>query len=390
MRNPLIACAVLLLSACTNQSPLPPTPDAADLPPVGVVITRINESVREECIEVNKSPTRGCRINAFETNDFAQALSATGRFESVAGSSAPEDYQILISTAHFSGLNARGFANVIASSATLMIIPMVGEVDLKTEYIVTWRGHEVDRFTHEIPVRYTSSLYTGLTMGEEEIAAALAGKLVESIDANNSLSVKRLHGALESSDYEADLEIPERVGSFRQTDREVSRDPFSGAMIRFNHKDFGFDRADVFVYPIRATDWRDQRKTIENELDNVRAEIRYFEQEGFVKEVNLHDPEISEWSIDSNNRVVGFMDGYYLRPEYDKSYTAVYIFIEGDKFVKVRASFPETEEGASAAAPDDFVRELIQSITVPEESLFMARLRKQHRETTIYQEDQSQ
>ncbi len=81
--------------------------------------------------------------------------------------------------------------------------------------------------------------------------------------------------------------------------------------------------------------------------------------------------------------MVGFMDGHYSNSQSERVYTATYTFVKEDKFVKVRASFPITDEGTDMQAPDDFVQALLASVSVPEESLFMARVRKMHRESSI-------
>lgn len=387
MKTLLLLTTILFLAACANNNPYGNGSDnggIADLPPIGVFYSELNESLRGDCLEFrSRSMLHYCRENSFDLSELAQALSASGRFNGVIARDLRPDYQILVSSAEFQFDGADSMAGAVVSGASLMLIPMKVETTLKTEFTVMWRGNVVDRFSHEMPVDHSISLFTSLEAYDQNVAKALAEAFLKDVDTHNSMSASRLVKALDASDYEADVIIPEELAEFRLTGRHLYRDPFLGTMLSFNHHQFTFDRIDVFIYPIRATDWNNTQEVIEGELESVRAEIKYIEQEGHINNVELGSSDIRRWTVDSTSIPVGFTDGYYVDAQSERLYTSTYVFIQEDKFVKVRASFPKNQNEPTVTAPDDFVRALIPSLTVPEESLFMARLRKSHRDTTL-------
>ncbi len=386
----LLLIGIIYLTACANNKPYgsgPASDVIADLPHTGIFVTQLSDSLRDECLEFkDQSLLHYCKENSFELNEVYEALNASGRFASVFPRDFNPDYQILISSAAFQFDDADSMANAIVSGASLMLVPMKVETTFKAEFTVMWRGNILDKFSHEIPVDFSFSLLTSQEAFDQYVAKAMADVLLKGIDEHGSMSPGHLVETLEASDYGADLTVTESVADFRLIEGTVYRDPLLGTMLRFNHQQFAFDRIDVFVYPIRATDWRSAPEVIGAEMENIRSEINYVEQEGHINNVELSDADLLHWKTGSTNAVVGFMDGHYVTEQSERMYTSTYVFIKEDKFVKVRASFPKNEDDTSVAAPDEFVRTLIPSISVPEESLFMARLRKSHRDRSETEE----
>ncbi len=381
----LLLTGIIFLTACANNNPYgdgAANGVMADLPNTGIFYAQPSDSLKDECLEFkDQSLLHYCKGNAFTLNEVADALEASGRFIGMHPRNFNPDYRILISSAAFQIDDANSMTNAIVSGASLMLVPMKVETTIKAEFTIMWRGNVVDHFSDEIPVDFSFSLFTSQEAYDQSVAKAMADVLLKGIDERGSLDAEYLVEALDASDYGAELTIPNNVADFRLTEANISRDPFLGSMLRFNHQQFAFDRIDVFVYPIRAADWSNAPEVIGVEMENIREEIKYVEQEGHINSVELNDADLLHWKTNSMNIVVGFMDGHYVTGQSERIYSSTYVFIKEDKFVKVRASFPKNEDGTSVSAPDDFVRALIPAITVPEESQFMARLRKDHQDS---------
>lgn len=379
----LLLIGVMFLTACATNNPPGSSPASgviADLPHAGVFHNSPSDNLQGECEEFkSRSLLHYCRENSLELNDVADALSDSGRFASVFPRDLNPDYSILISSAVFQVDDADSMTNAIVSGASLMLVPMKVEATFKAEFTIMWRGTIVDRFSREFPIDFSFSLLTSQKAYEQNVARAMADALLKGVDERDSMSAERLTEVLEASDYAADLTVTESVADFWLTEANIYRDPLMGTMLRFNHRQFSFDRIDVFVYPIWAINWGGASKVIGAEMEKVRAEIHYIEEQGDISGVDLGEADLLHWKTDSRSTVVGFMDGHYTAGQSQRMYTSTYVFIREDKFVKVRASFPKDEGETSVAAPDDFVRALMSSISVPPESPFMASLRESHR-----------
>lgn len=385
MRALLTPCLVLLLTACATTDSSKGRSGSAepDLPAISIFYSELSDDLREDC-EAHKSQSvlHYCEENHYDINALASALKDTGRFESVSYGQVHADYQVLVSSSKKVQDDAKGLANAIVAGASLTLIPLQIEMRLNAEFVVLWRGELVDQFSHEFSATQSSSILKKLEPSPEFVARLLAERLMQDIDQHDPFTPERLAEALKSSDY-SQLDVPEELANYRQIDQYRYRDPFMGNMISFNHSQFAFDRIDVFVYPIRSTDWSNSRQIIESEMENIQAEIQHMEKEGYIKDIELNASRASRWDAEPGETMVGFMDGQYSNSQSERVYTATYTFVKEDKFVKVRASFPITDEGTDMQAPDDFVQALLTSVSVPEESLFMARVRKMHRENSM-------
>ncbi|WP_341937621.1 hypothetical protein [Marinimicrobium sp. C2-29] len=385
MKTLLIPCLALLLTACATTDSNRDRSGSAepDLPAISIFYSELSDELREDCkAHKDQSVWNSCEENQYDINAFANALNDSGRFEGVSYGQVQADYQVLVSSARKVQEDAKGLANAIVSGASLTLIPLHFDMTLSAEFVVLWRGEVVDQFSHEFSATQSASIIKKVEPIPEFVARLLAERLMQDIDQHNPFTPERLAEALKSSDY-SQLDVPEELANYRQIDQYRYRDPFMGNMISFNHNQFAFDRIDVFVYPIRSTDWSDSRQVIESEMENIRAEIQHMEKEGYIKDIELNASRASPWDSGQEEPMVGFMDGHYSNSQSERVYTATYTFVKEDKFVKVRASFPITDEGSDMQAPDDFVQALLASVSVPEESLFMARVRKMHRESSM-------
>ncbi len=282
MKTLLIPCLALLLTACaTTDSDRDRSSSAEpDLPAISIFYSELSDDLREDCkAHKNQSVLHYCEENHYDIHTLANALKDTGRFESVSYGQVQADYQVLVSSSRKVQDDAKGLANAIVAGASLTLIPLQIEMRLNAEFVVLWRGELVDQFSHEFSATQSSSILKKLEPSPEFVARLLAERLMQDIDQHDPFTPERLAEALNSSDY-SQLDVPEELANYRQIDQYRYRDPFMGNMISFNHNQFAFDRIDVFVYPIRSTDWSDSRQVIESEMENIRAEIQHMEKEG--------------------------------------------------------------------------------------------------------------
>jgi hypothetical protein len=72
-----------------------------------------------------------------------------------------------------------------------------------------------------------------------------------------------------------------------------------------------------------------------------------------------------------NDSIKGiYFEGDYIEKFGEKNFTAIYLFKLKDKFIKFRASFP-------ASFITEHIKTIIEQIDVPDESLFMKKLRQE-------------
>jgi len=82
----------------------------------------------------------------------------------------------------------------------------------------------------------------------------------------------------------------------------------------------------------------------------------------------------------ANEHLLVSFSGEYETNEDSPMSTQTHLFSTGDKFVKIRATFGAYTPALTEVS--EFAKELAKHMEVPDESLFMARLRKQWRSGT--------
>jgi len=385
MRIFAIAGLALFLASCVSTESVENRSAASepDLPAITLFRSDLSDALRQDCSAYrSQSMLHYCEENHYDINTLANTLKDTGRFERVSYGRAPVDYQVFISSTTKHQDDAKRFANAVVSGASLMLIPMQMEMVLNTEFTILWRGEKVDSFSLEFQASQPISILQKPEHKVDFFARLLADRLMEVIDEHDPFTADRLARALQSSDY-TQMEIPEALSDYRQIARFQYHDPLLGTMVSYHHSQFAFDRVDVFVYPIRAIDWADPQKVIALEMENVRSEILHLEREGHIDAVEMSAAGTTQWRTGQTGTAIGFMEGHYSNGQGERFYTATYVFIMEDKFVKVRASFPINDEGADIQPPHGFARALLDSLSVPQESLFMSRIRQAHRNSSM-------
>lgn len=377
----LAACTALLGACASHPGPQVSRQAVPDYPPVSLFYKHLSESLDSECRAFDdQSLLHHCVSNQFDIRTLQRALEQTGKFQQVALADENAPYQLLTSIAVLDQESGGELGNAALSGATLMMVPLVMEKTLRAEVVVTWQELPIKTYSYTIPFEFSASLFTAIDSYDKTVTAAVAERLLADLQQENVFSGNYLMSALDASDYEHDLTVPDAVDEYFLDEKYVLNNPFHGALLTFQHKQFAFDRAEVFVYPIRTTDWQDAGALSASEAENLRMELNAMVGQGQIQALDLGDVEPLQWQVGGQDYQGVFYTGLLTDQEGQTGRTATYIFTKEDKFVRVRAVFPMQEDSIEAQNPDGFVKALLEQIQPPGESVFMARLREQRRQ----------
>ncbi|GIX21920.1 MAG: hypothetical protein KatS3mg121_0703 [Gammaproteobacteria bacterium] len=181
----------------------------------------------------------------------------------------------------------------------------------------------------------------------------------------------------DASDYVNDLVFPAQTEQLVMVERFVYDSPLLGVKLGYRRKDPRGDLVDVFIYPIRASRWseEDAALVLDTAIRGVLEEIEVASRIEGGYEL-LGEARIEPYRLQSGGAVyegrhlvvpARFSDGY----EYDSH---VFLFLQGDKYVKFRCRIPRSEF-TRGVAPDYAVREILPALRVPPPSPWMQRLR---------------
>ncbi|GAA0549148.1 hypothetical protein GCM10009098_15970 [Rheinheimera aquimaris] len=340
-------------------------------PPVSFFITRPTAELNQQCLQfADDSVMQHCQINQFDASLYWQQLYGSGLFERVMFAGEGTDYQVLVSTANMSRETAADITKAAVAGATLMLLPVTNEFSVKAEVTVLWRDLVLKRFSYDVPFSHTMSLFHKPDGGAQHFAQTLMSYFLRDIEQQQVFSGAFLLSALQDSDYLQQLKAPAQLGDFQLAGQHIYNDPLAGTQLRYINQNFIDDYIDVFVYPIRRTDWQEPSLVMHDELENVRKELQLFYQQQ-NKIMKLQEAKTISWQHES-----GDFHGSYFEltiEDIESLPSSTYLFIAEDKFIKLRCTF-----GADHA--ESLVKALIPKIIVPDESLFMATLRQRFRE----------
>ncbi len=226
-----------------------------------------------------------------------------------------------------------------------------GVVVVETELF--WFNERLDQARYELPAGS---------------AQQLANVLVEDLRTRRLLATDFLHMTLQSSRYAEELSAASEIGAFEFAGLEVLHNPLFGASLRYRHQFYENVRADVFVYPVPH--WQpDAPERLDDEMTTVRRDLRRLEEGGFWRELTLG--AVRTLQVAGAGRVLACEGDF--RTDQDLLTTTAYVYVLGDKFVKVRASFAKFTPVREDI--ENFVLTLPASLETPGESPFMARRR---------------
>ncbi len=327
----VVLLAALLLSGCTSKPPVevPAYDTAAAVLPALAVLPLPGAQAICAAQTCRKLPVPLVR----------DALAATTRFASVGAKMDEAEYVL-----------------AVAADTTRRAVHVSAQL--------YWFDQRVDEFTLEIPLRSSRG-----QAYEAALAASIAAHLVREFQAGKTFSTRTLHDTLQSSRYAAELRAAPLIGAFVYESLQVSHNPVHGASLRYLHRDYENAHADVFVYPIPDHDFAAPAR-LDEEMAVVQRDLRQLEAQGWWRDLTL-EPVRTRSLPERGERLLTLRGEF--RTDDDLIATSAHLFVRGDKFVKVRASYPKFTPVSEDV--DEFVSSLPESLETPQESNFMARLR---------------
>ncbi len=243
------------------------------------------------------------------------------------------------------GLESAEYALLLSASRQAGVMTIEAEM--------FWFNERIDQAQHEFP---------------EGSASQLADLLTEDLRARRVFASDVLHARLQSSPYVDALSAAPEIGAFEYVGLKVLHNPLYGASLRYRHRFYENVHADVFVYPVAH--WVvDAPERLDDEMALVRLDFQRLEEAGYWRDLSLDG--VRTLQISGAGRVLA-CDGEF-RTDRDWLATTAYLYVRGDKFVKIRASFAKfTPVRADIEA---FALSLPLSLAAPAESPFMARRR---------------
>lgn len=346
-------------------------------PPVSVFWMAPSDDMRSECVKYDESSMlKHCTLNNFNNSAVGDALRDSNLFESVRLADKNNDYAVVINTLTLVSEDGGDFANALVSGVSLFVVPMVLDMSVKSEVTLFWRGVPIKQYSYDFPLAVTNSLFNQESI-DEKFAESLVSRFLEDAQNDDIFSGQFLSSALQASNYQSNLGLPGRIDNYVYENTFVYRDPFLGVNIRYQHQTDLYVYNDVFVYPIRATDWSDETKILQSEAMNVRKEIELLEKEKLIKVLQFNDNTSVEIPDGTNKRTGLMFSCSWTNENGQMIVSYIYLFMSKDKFIKVRGSMPDEFEDYNL---DDFVKQVVTSIQVPDEDVFMAKIRQQQRQ----------
>jgi len=306
---------------------------------LSVFSTFPSEALTAACGKTLHNDQAVCTEDALAPEQFITALQTKVPFNAILPFEDAADYSLLVAN----------LGQTLASSP---------EEKQLTEFTLQWRGLEIDSFT---VIKENT---------QDTKSHAIANDMVDAwyryVETNNVFTTPFLYDALQASDYENHLYVPERVGTFTRLDTQLYPDPFRGSVTRYIHPTFEEALVDVTVYPILASLDSDTDELLNaalNEDWNRAGDV------ATAKNLQLSQAAPASPYIVSET-LKGWRLGLKAESELEPTiFATTYVFQLSDKYIKVATTFP-------ADFSDPIIDELVGQIAVPDESPLMVEIRK--------------
>ena len=379
--NILTLTTILGLGACTTthdftMAAYEPV-EEPKYPAIDVFQLQPSQEFRKACQEFDaKSALSHCTLNRIDFFKVADALSRTGYFENVTLASREQPYSIAMSVASYDSETAGEIGQAALAGATLLLLPVSTNAALKVNGVVMWHSEPLHEFNLELPFTLHGSWATMNADVDGGLADSIASHIVENLEGLEVFGPRLLHSTLGSSDYTHELVAPEHIDKFSQSDATLLHNPFDGAGLRYQHEEYENGWVDVYVYPIRSWQYEDPAN-LQTEVEAIRRDLALVEKEGMLSNLKLADDISPVTDTTADLPGITFSADYDL-PEQKGLSSRTFVFLKADKFIKVRATFGQFTPALEEVG--HFASAIARDIKIPEESLFMARLRKQWRD----------
>lgn len=337
-----------------------------------------SEVLNTQCTDFNAtSAFQYCYHNEFSTQYYWQALDNSNMFEDVLFAEKESDFKLAIATVSLQSESVGDITQAAISGASLLLIPMTNEQEVRAEVSLYWRDFKIKQYDYQLPYVTKVSLFNQIEDSEKAFANQLMSRFIADAQKDNVFSSSTIAQALGATDYAKDVAFPAHIANFSFAGQFAFFDPMLGVMATYLTPDYVNDKVDVFVYPIRRTEYLNSEAALSSEARNVADEISYVVNKQNWTDLELTEPEkVSVDSADGTIEGIKF-GGRYTADLGEEAFLSVFLFAHKDKFIKFRATFPAQFLG-------EHVQGVVNDIHFPGESLFMAKVReygkKQERE----------
>ena len=330
--------------------------------PVSVFSTYPSETLLKACdaqqklseSDINSTAiAEHCFEDAISPDSFIKVLRESGEFSNLLPYGEGNDYELLI-------------ANV-GSAPSIHL----GHSKQFAEFTLQWRGIEIDSSSFDSDIDNSDEKAEQTSIDNQQVQS-LINRWLQYAKHSGLFTSQFLFTALEASNYEIGLRVPETVGEFTKLDTQLFADPFSGSITRYTHPDYEDALVDVTVYPFLAQLSQEESELLPKQLESDLQKAN--------TAANLQHLNLSQVSPASRYEVNGSLVGWKLglSATSDTSptiYATTYVFRQQDKIVKVSTTFPPDFS-------DNIVNQLIVNVEVPEESNMMKKVRSLLLEST--------
>jgi len=287
---------------------------------------------------------QACDINVLDANALTQLLNEHPLTYDVYEALTLSEYELLVSSA------------VIKENRS----DTVSQDTLVLEMSTSWRGIIVDDYNVE----------TQIDASMADTARALIDAWVSHVKHNDVFSAERIYKTIGASDYQTQMQLPEKIGDFVRSQTALYHDPLHGSITRYLHPEFTDAVVDVSIYPVSPFTHHNQdfTKNLSAEMQIERSQI-----EALIKKAQIQDYQISEIQTTELQSYKGATSGVAmevaLETQTDPIYSTQVIFTQNDKFIKLTGNVPKSMMLA-------LVNESVSKIKVPQESVFMQSMRQ--------------
>ncbi|WP_156820797.1 hypothetical protein [Dasania marina] len=381
----LLLLSSLLLTACsvTNQVPMAAYQQGlAKLPPITVFLKQPDDDFRKACEDFDRgSVLDHCDLNHVSLEKFYSVLKSADVFEDVLYANKEVGYQLVLSTARYHDEDAEELGSAVTAGLTLMIAPMIMTQHIKVDAGIYWYGYELGNFDYDLPIELRLSVLNTQQDIEGDIAKSISSHLLHDIQQGDYFSAGYLAHVLDSNNYEVELQTPEVANNYLRDGIAYYHHPYQGAQVRYIHKSNDMDYIDVFVYPVRSPYWQqDIVGLLEKEAANIRKNIVLTHQQLEFSDTDFSPDQLRHLPLANSNVEVLYFENEYIDLVQNTNASKTYVVLLNDKFVKVRHTAIKGYDDKKEV--DAFVTRLINEVSVPEESVFMANMRKQWRDNS--------
>jgi len=338
-------------------------------PEVSIFYDNPSEQLTNKCqLFADGSTFNHCYVNEIDTPLYQRSFEDSKLFKNVLLADESTEYSITIATTNLDRETASELSMAVLSGASLLLLPMINEQNINVEVSIFWKNIEIKQYNYQLAHTAKLSLFNKQKAADQSFANSVVSHIISDIQKDNVLTVSFLTAFLESSDYEKDLITPQKISNFESVEQFLYNNPLLGTVITYANPEFHSDKIDLYVYPIRHVKLDNQAALLARESQNIKTEFDAIAKQ--LEWTNINFSTIKPLEITGNDYAIKgiYFEGDYQPKLGEKSFTSVYLFKLKDKFVKFRTSFPERYI-------TKYIKEIIPQITVPDESIFMKKLR---------------